>query len=246
LKKIENQINKLIHEIEECADTFEKIKIDYGVKYIRDNDSENNDTNLSLTSVIEAPPEYEVDKEVVWLDYYDSKDKTYQKYLDGEITEDVYKDQKSIFKKELAMNLGEIELKYSDAEKNKDQRFEEDYLVDKKRDFIHSYTDKTTELLFATFKELKEQAKFLISLLDKHKQIELTKRVDAVEIEKIQAKRYITVKEFTEIFNKGEQWQRDRRDNRIHNKLPTFPKDRKKGDEILYELEEVIIWFENE
>ena len=242
MKKIENQINRLINEIEECADTFEKIKNDYGVKYIKDN----GDSNLSLTSVIEAPPEYEVDKEVAWLDYYDSKDKTYQKFLDGEITEDVYKDQKSIFKKELAMNLGEIELKYSDEEKNKDQRFEEDYLVDKKRDFIHSYTDKTTELLFTTFKELKEQAKFLISLLDENKQAKFKTRVDAVEIEKIQAKKYITVKEFTEIFNKSDEWQRNRRNKRIHNRLPTFPKDRKKNDEIMYELEEVIIWFENE
>lgn len=239
MKKIENQINKLIHEIEECADTFEKIKSDYGVKYIKDND----DSNLSLTSVIEAPPEYEVDKEVVWLDYYDSKDKTYQKYLDGEITEDVYKDQKSIFKKELAMNLGEIELKYSDAEKNKDQRFEEDYLVDKKRDFIHSYTDKTTELLFTTFKELKEQAKFLISLLDKHKQIELTKRVDAIEIEMLQAKKHISVKEFTLIYGFGRQWQNERC-RRVRNKLPRF-QDKDSG-KYKYNVADVEQWFENE
>ncbi len=185
MDKIEKQINKLINEIEECAGTFEKLKNEYNVTYVRESDYEESALKLRLTSVVEAPNEDDIDKPL---------------------------------------------------------KFEFHNMLNEKEDYIHSYTCKTTELLFSTFRKLKEQAKFLITLVDNNKQKELTKRVDAIEIEKIQAKKFITVKEFTEIYDRSSEWQRNRR-NKIHNRLPF--RQEKKGGKVLYEIEEVEIWFKN-
>lgn len=223
MENIEKQINKLIKEIEECADKFEILKMKYGVTYVRENECENSDLKLKLTSTVEAPPAYELDKEMAYMNYQESKEEDDDK------------------RKNLAMALGELELKYSEEEKNKIQRFEDDFLLNDKEDYIHSYTVKTTELLFNTFEALKEQAKFLITLLEKTKQLKFKERVDAIEIKRIQAKNTITVKEFTIIFNRSDEWQRIQRRDK---KLPFIQKE--KNDKIEYDVEEVKKWFRGE
>lgn len=216
MEKIEKQINKLINEIEECAGTFEKLKNEYNVTYVKESDYEESALKLRLTSVVEAPPEYDL-----------LKDYAYENFDDED---------------ELNRELERIESEFVEKDKNKIQRFKEHNVLNEKEDYVHSYTCKTTELLFSTFKKLKEQAKFLITLVDNNKQKELTRRVDAIEIEKIQAKKFITVKEFTEIYDRSSEWQRNRR-NKIHNRLPF--RQEKKGGKVLYEIEEVEIWFKN-
>ena len=62
------------------------------------------------------------------------------------------------------------------------------------------------------------------------------------EIKRIQAKKYISVKEFTEIYGFGADWQRNRR-SRIHNHLP-YMQNTSNG-KIMYKIVDVEIWFEN-
>lgn len=62
------------------------------------------------------------------------------------------------------------------------------------------------------------------------------------EIKKIQAKKYITVQEFSLIYNYSSSWQKNRR-ARLHDRLPYRQNIR--GGKITYEVEKVEIWFEN-
>jgi len=218
MKNIEKQINKLIKEIEECADNVEKLKNEFGITYIREfEDFEHSDLKLKLNRSYTGCSAYFIEKEGAYDFFSDSN--------------------------ELDEELARIESKYTEEEKKDIYKEEtEPYILNDREDFVHKYAVKTTELLFDSFKKLKEQAKFLINLLEKHKQKEFIKRVDAIEIEKIQAKKLITVKEFTEIYNRGAEWQRNRR-GKIHNKLPF--RQEKKGGKVLYNVEEVENWFVN-
>ncbi len=63
------------------------------------------------------------------------------------------------------------------------------------------------------------------------------------EMKKIQAKNNITVKEFTEIYNISTSSQRDYR-SRLQDALPYHQKI--SGGKIVYVVEEVEIWFENQ
>lgn len=69
---------------------------------------------------------------------------------------------------------------------------------------------------------------------------------EVLEIEKemtrLQAKKYITVKEFTEIYGKSADWQRNRR-GRIRNRLPFMQE--KLGSGIMYKVEDLEVWFQN-
>ncbi len=62
------------------------------------------------------------------------------------------------------------------------------------------------------------------------------------EMTKLQAKKYITVKEFSEIYGFSADWQKNRR-GRIHDHLP-FRQTLNKG-KITYEVKEIETWFEN-
>lgn len=55
------------------------------------------------------------------------------------------------------------------------------------------------------------------------------------EIRKIQAKKFINVKEFTELYGLSSEWQRNRR-NRIHNHLPY--RQIQVGGRIMYKVED--------
>ncbi|RXJ98805.1 hypothetical protein CRU98_08550 [Arcobacter sp. CECT 8986] len=62
------------------------------------------------------------------------------------------------------------------------------------------------------------------------------------EMTKIQAKKIISVKEFTEIYGYSSDWQKNRR-GRIHDHLPYVQTTR--GGKITYNVRDVEIWFEN-
>lgn len=62
------------------------------------------------------------------------------------------------------------------------------------------------------------------------------------DIKIIRAKKYITVKEFTQIYSYSSDWQRNRR-SRIHDHLPFIQIIR--SGKITYDVEKVENWFEN-
>ena len=62
------------------------------------------------------------------------------------------------------------------------------------------------------------------------------------ELKKIQVKKYITVKEFTEMYSFGKDWQTNRR-SRLHDRLPSIQTIR--NGKILYEVARINQWFEN-
>lgn len=63
------------------------------------------------------------------------------------------------------------------------------------------------------------------------------------EIKKIQAKKYISVKEFTEIYGYSSDWQKNRR-LRLNDRLPFI--QTVSGGKITYDVNEVEMWFKNE
>lgn len=78
----------------------------------------------------------------------------------------------------------------------------------------------------------------LLEITDRNKEL-----VDIeMQMKKIQAKKYISVKEFTEIYGKSSDWQRNRR-GRIRNKLPFMQE--KSGSNVMYKVEDVEVWFQN-
>lgn len=93
----------------------------------------------------------------------------------------------------------------------------------------------------------KTQNKVLLEYLEKYstnkKQIEKIRKSIGLDIEKIQKKKNITVKEFAEKYNISASSQRDFR-SRLKDKLPSHQKV--KGGKIVYVVEEVEKWFENQ
>lgn len=78
----------------------------------------------------------------------------------------------------------------------------------------------------------------LLEITDRNKEL-----VDIeMQMKKIQAKKYISVKEFTEIYGKSSDWQRNRR-GRIRNKLPFMQE--KSGSNVMYKVEDIEVWFQN-
>lgn len=105
----------------------------------------------------------------------------------------------------------------------------------------YGYAYDMSELLEKNFKILKQSVYNLINLLDAEKQQIYKKRLEAVvSLEKTQVKKYINVREFTEIYGKSSDWQRLRR-KVIKNKLP-FIQEKRRGN-ILYKVEDVDDWF---
>lgn len=62
------------------------------------------------------------------------------------------------------------------------------------------------------------------------------------EMAKLQAKKYITVKQFTEIYGYSSDWQKNRR-GRIHDPLPSRQDGHNK--KITYVVSDIETWFEN-
>lgn len=87
-----------------------------------------------------------------------------------------------------------------------------------------------------------EQLIKLNSLLDKKDQIKEIVDLEQ-QMKKIQAKKFITVKEFTEIYNISKTSQQNYR-GRMHDPLPYHQKVA--GGKIVYVVEEVEKWFENQ
>jgi len=105
-------------------------------------------------------------------------------------------------------------------------------------DFV-SQSDKI--FLEKIFKEIEDNKNDNINF-DKLKDEAIKEYTTAQEIEKIQAKKYITVKEFTEIYNYSSDWQKNRR-SRIHDHLPY--QQTKNGGKITYVVSEIETWFQN-
>lgn len=81
----------------------------------------------------------------------------------------------------------------------------------------------------------------LNNILEKEEQFQEVLEIEK-QMKKLQSKKYITVKEFTEIYGFSTDWQKNRR-SRIHHHLP-FRQTTNNG-KITYEVSEVEIWFEN-
>lgn len=106
----------------------------------------------------------------------------------------------------------------------------------------YKYARELTELIRNNFRKIKDSALGLSELLEDNKKEFYQNKIKSIDIEKIQKKKYISVKEFTEIYGKSSDWQKDRR-GRLRNKLPFIQE--KLGSNILYKVEDIEIWFEN-
>lgn len=109
----------------------------------------------------------------------------------------------------------------------------------------HSFEEKRKAM---KKKQLKTIGKFntplikLNHLLEKKEQYKEVLDIEQ-QMQKIQAKKNITVKEFAEIYNISKTSQQNYR-GRIHNPLPYHQKV--EGGKIVYVVEEVEKWFENQ
>jgi hypothetical protein len=106
----------------------------------------------------------------------------------------------------------------------------------------YQYARKLTELIRKDFIEIKRTALSLAELLEDNKKEFYQSQIKTLEIEKIQKKKYISVKEFAEIYGFSEDWQKNRR-GRIRDKLPYI--QTANGGKITYNVEEIELWFEN-
>ncbi len=106
----------------------------------------------------------------------------------------------------------------------------------------YKYAGELTELLRKNFRKIKESALGLSELLEDNKREFYQNQIKSIDIEKIQKKKYITTKEFVEIFGFSEDWQKNRR-ARIRDRLPFIQTI--DGGKITYNVEEIEIWFEN-
>ena len=78
-------------------------------------------------------------------------------------------------------------------------------------------------------------------LLDKKEQYQEVLDIEK-EMMKLQSKKYITVKEFTDIYGYSSDWQKNRR-GRIHDPLPSRQDGHNK--KITYVVSDIETWFEN-
>lgn len=112
--------------------------------------------------------------------------------------------------------------------------------------FFKEYEEKGLEVLNDSSEVYnKEFDKHLInlnSLLDKKDKVKEVLDIEQ-QMKKIQAKKYISVKEFKEIYGYSPEWQKNRR-SRIHNSLPYI--QTVSGGKITYDVKEVENWFKNE
>ena len=106
----------------------------------------------------------------------------------------------------------------------------------------YKYARELTELIRNNFRKIKESALCLSELLEDNKREFYQNQIKSIDIEKIQKKKYITTKEFVEIFGFSEDWQKNRR-ARIRDRLPFIQTI--DGGKITYNVEEIEIWFEN-
>ena len=130
---------------------------------------------------------------------------------------------------------------------NKEMKKSNDFELDFQRNMLvntdgYKYAGELTELIRNNFRKIKESALGLSELLEDNKREFYQNQIKSIDIEKIQKKKYISVKEFTEIYGKSSDWQKDRR-GRLRNKLPFIQE--KLGSNILYKVEDIEIWFEN-
>jgi hypothetical protein len=118
-------------------------------------------------------------------------------------------------------------------------RLEQDTLIQSDG---YKYARELTELIRVDFEKIKKKALEIIELFEENKKEFYKKQIDSLDIEKIQKKKYINVKEFTEIYGKSSDWQKNRR-SRIHDNLPYYQTTN--GGKITYKVEEIDNWFEN-
>lgn len=112
--------------------------------------------------------------------------------------------------------------------------------------FLKEYEEKGLEVLNDNSeeynKEIDEQLIKLNSLLDKNDKVKEVIDIEQ-QMKKIQSKKYITVKEFTEIYNIGKTSQQNYR-SRLYDPLPYHQKVA--GGKIVYVVKEVEEWFDNQ
>lgn len=106
----------------------------------------------------------------------------------------------------------------------------------------YKYARELTLLIKKDFRRIKGTAISLSELLEDNKKEFYQNQIKSIDIEKIQKKKYLSVKEFKEVYGKSSDWQRERR-SRIKNKLPFMQE--KLGANIMYKVEDIEIWFQN-
>lgn len=106
----------------------------------------------------------------------------------------------------------------------------------------YKYARELTLLIKKDFRRIKGTAISLSELLEDNKKEFYQNQIKSIDIEKIQKKKYISVKEFTEIYSFSEDWQKNRR-ARIRDRLPFIQTT--DGGKITYNVEEIEIWFDN-
>jgi hypothetical protein len=119
------------------------------------------------------------------------------------------------------------------------------YKIRERNALIQEYKENGLYTILNEDKEVNKQFDTqlinLNSLLDKQDQFNEVLEIEK-QMAKIQAKKYITVKEFSEIYDYSSDWQKNRR-GRIHDHLPF--RQTTGGGKITYEVKEIEIWFEN-
>lgn len=117
------------------------------------------------------------------------------------------------------------------------KRFINEVLSDYQNNGLENIVDKKNEYIDSMDTQLIK----LNSLLEKADKVKEVIDIE-MQMKKIQAKKYISVKEFTEIYGKSSDWQRNRR-GRIRNKLPFMQE--KSGSNVMYKVEDIEVWFQN-
>lgn len=116
-------------------------------------------------------------------------------------------------------------------------QFRKKTLHDYKNNGLTNIVDENLEYIDSLDKQLIS----LNSILDKKDKVQEVLDIEQY-MKKLQSKKYINVKEFTEIYGYASDWQKNRR-GRIRDRLPFHQE--KRGGKIIYNVKEIEQWFEN-
>lgn len=216
MEKIEKKIKELIKEIEHLAKRFDSIGSFYSLRY-EINKLGDNELTINRREYIEESSLDNIEKLDINLDSsLPIQELEFSEEEKNDLLTNNYDDGVYEFREESLKNLN---------------------------DTWYNYADEVTELLYDNFNRLRDYTYGLIDLLDKDSQKEYKDKLLKINIEFIQKKKYITVRELTKIYNMSPETQKRRR-ARIHDTLPSIQVA--EGCKIMYNVEEVDIWLENE
>lgn len=230
MKKIEIKIKELILEIENMANQLDVIGATYKPNYEINGYGEL-EFFITTTEFLDLTYESDEIPEDLLLNYESIIPDDYNPLESIDIDEDY-----------IDFGLGSNE-KYQTIDRD---NLQPHYTTTSLKELdIHWYNFviSTTDILYDNFLRLNKLAHSLITLLDENLQKKYKDNLLKINIEHIKKKKYITVKEFSEIYNMSSETQKRKR-ARIHDYLPSIQIS--EGCKIMYNVEEVDIWLENE